>query len=137
MNKTHSAGTTCGSARCQAHPYMIGHQMSRSGLRSRAITRTYVAIAVVGATFCATLMVLPSEGAVAKIGPGYGRMQPIDEGKPERVAYSVPYSIPARSQAPQAKPVRIIAEPVVAQLAPPLVIAAAQPSYIRDIHRVY
>ena len=109
--------------------------MSRSGLRSRAFTRTYVAIAVVSATFCATLMVMPSESAVAKIGPGYSRMQPINEGKPERVAYSVPYSIPARSQA--AKPVRIISEPVVAQLAPPLVITTAESSYSRDIHRVY
>jgi hypothetical protein len=116
---------------------MIGHPMSRPGLRSRAMNRTYFATAVVGATFCATLMVMPSDGAVEKIGPGYARMQPIDEGKPERVAYSVPYSIPARPQAPKAKPVRIIAEPVVARLAPPLVIAAAQPSYSRDIHRVY
>jgi hypothetical protein len=116
---------------------MIGHQISRPGLRSRATTRTVAAIAVVGAAFCATLMVMPSEGAVEKIGPGYGRMQPINEGKPERVAYSVPYVIPARSQAPKAKPVRAIVEPVVAQLAPPLVIAAAQPSYSRDIHRVY
>jgi hypothetical protein len=116
---------------------MIGHQMSRPGLRSRATTRTVVAIAVVGAAFCATLMVMPSEGTVEKIGPGSARMQPINEGKPERVAYSVPYVIPARSQAAKAKPVRIIAEPVVAQLAPPLVIATVQPSYGRDRHRVY
>jgi hypothetical protein len=111
--------------------------MSRHGLRSRAFTRMYAAVAVVGAAFCAALTVLPSEGAVQKIGPGYARMQPIDQGKAEKVSYSVPYSIPARSEAPKAKPVRIIAEPVVAQLTPPLVIAAAQPSYIRDIHRVY
>jgi hypothetical protein len=116
---------------------MIGHPMSRSGPRSRGITRTHFAIAVVGATFCATLMVLPSQRAGEKIGPGYGRMQPINEGKPESVAYSMPSAIPARLAAPKAKPLRVIAEPVVAQLPPPLVIATAQPSYSRDIHRVY
>ena len=64
--------------------------MSRPGLRSRAITYTYAAVALVGA-FVAALMVMPSEGAVEKIGPGYARMQPIDEGKAEKVTYSVPY----------------------------------------------
>jgi hypothetical protein len=111
--------------------------MSRPGLCSRAITRTSFAFAVVGATFCATLMVIPSGGTVEKVGPGYGRMQPINEGKPEKIVYSVPYSIPVRSPAPKAKPARVIAEPVVAQLAPPLVIATAHPSYSRDIHRAY
>jgi hypothetical protein len=115
---------------------MIGHQMSRPGLRSRAITYTYAAVALVGA-FVAALMVMPSEGAVEKIGPGYARMQPIDEGKAEKVTYSVPYSVPVRSHAPEVKPVRVIAEPVVAQLAPALRIAAEQPSYSVDIHRVH
>src|SRR4029079_6310370 len=135
--KRHSSGTTCGPTRCKAHPYMIGHQMSRSGLRSRAITRTYVAVAIVGATFCATLMLMPNEGALEKIGPGYSRMQPINLGKPERVYYSTTYSIPVRPPAPTAKPVRVITEPVVAQLASPFIIATSQPSYSRDIHRVY
>jgi hypothetical protein len=113
---------------------MIGPKMSRSGLRSRAITRTYIAIAVVGAMFCGALMVLPSEGAAQKIGPGYGRMQPIDLGKPERVTYSAPYSIPTRSQA---KPVRAVAEPAGVKQLAALVIATSQPLYSRDTHRVY
>ena len=111
--------------------------MGRLGLRSRAITHTYAAVVAVGAAFCATLMVMTSEGIVEMIGPGYARMQPIDKGKAEKVTYSVPYSIPVKSHAPKVQPVRVIAEPVVAQLAPALVIAATQPLYNRDIHRVY
>jgi hypothetical protein len=118
---------------------MIGQQMSRHGLRSRAFTWTFGAVAVVGAAFCAALMVIPSEGAVQKIGPGYAHMQPIDHGKAEKIAYSVPYSIPVR-HAPKTKPVRAIADPVLAEffaVSPPVMVAVAQPSYSRDIHRVY
>jgi hypothetical protein len=104
----------------------------RSGLRSRAITQTYVTIAVIGAPFCAAWMVVPSEGAPQKIGPGYARMQPIDLGKPERVTYSTPYSIPTRSQA---RPVRVVVKAAEAQLTA-LVIATSQP-FSRDTHRVY
>jgi hypothetical protein len=113
--------------------------MSRQGLRSRARTYTFAAVAVVGASFCAALMVTPSGSTVQKIGPGYARMQPIDEGKAEKVAYSVPYSIPARPHASKAKAVRIVRDPVLAEFfgaSAPLVVAAAQPPYSRD-HRVY
>jgi hypothetical protein len=112
--------------------------MSRHGLRSRALTYTFAAVAVVGGSFCAALMVMPSGSTVQKIGPGYARMQPIDEGKAEKVAYAVPYSIPA-PHASKAKAVRFVRDPVLAEFfggSAPLVVATAQPPYSRD-HRVY
>jgi hypothetical protein len=118
---------------------MIGHQMSRHGPRSRAFTPVYVAGAVVVAAFCAALMVIPSED-VEKIGPGYAHMQPIDYGKAEKVAYSVPYTKPVYSHSPKAKPVPVIADPILAEFvgaSSPVIVAAVPLSYSPDIHRIY
>jgi hypothetical protein len=119
---------------------MIGHEMRRLGLRSRAFSPIYAVVAVLGAAFCAALVVIPGEAAIQKIGPGNARMQPINYGKAEKAAYSVPYSIPAHSQT-KAKPVRVVADPVLAEFfgasSPLTVAAAAQPSFSGDIHRIY
>lgn len=78
------------------------------------------ALIVLGMGFAAT-MALTGGSPSDKIGPGYGRMQPIDLGKPDKVISIPPYSIPIRGQTSAVKraPPKTIEE-LIAESAPPL-----------------
>ena len=122
--------------------------MTLSGLRTRALLSScayvFVVIALVSVAVTATLALSPnqreseSKVPVAKIGPGYARMQPIDEGKPEKVLYTKPYSIPVRAHVVASKRAAPSIETLIAQTAPPVYVAVVQPSYSApDFHRIY
>jgi len=127
--------------------------MPVSGLRARALlfscAYVFVVVALVSVAVTATLALSPSHkdplskvtvAPVSKIGPGYARMQPIYEGKPDKVLYTTPYYIPVRAHFVVSKrpaPLRSI-EAVIAPPAIPVHMAVAQPSYSApDFHRIY
>ena len=95
--------------------------------------------------FVATMALTSGESAsaatnqvrVGKIGPGYGRMQPLDLGKPEKVAYPTPYyphvTAPTVLRTRQPAPSAIVS-PLPS---PPMVIADVAQSRAPDIHRIY
>jgi hypothetical protein len=131
---------------------MIGRHMPRIGQGSRVLLNScayaLVVFAVVGGSFAAALVVLPSQNGTAtqvaaKIGPGYGHMREIDFGRPEKPVYTAHATvarsivITAKRAAPQATlPIFSIIAP--AESPSPLVVAVAQPPYsVTDIHRVY
>jgi hypothetical protein len=99
-------GTVCRLARCPGHPYMIGRQMNRLGMRSRALWSScaylFAVSALIGGAICGAVALSPipevnaAEIVGGKIGPGYGRMKPIDLGKPEKVIDVAPYRMPVR-----------------------------------------
>jgi hypothetical protein len=124
--------------------------MTRLGPGSRVLIGTcayvFMAVSVVGGAFFTTMALTTVENgsvstraSVGKIGPGYGRMQPADFGKPDKVTYSVPYhpqAAPRASRIDQPAPSTIAAP---ATPAPPMVIARADRSTDSrpDIHRAY
>jgi hypothetical protein len=126
---------------------MIGNAMTRLGSSSRVLLGTcayvVVAVSVVTAAFVATMALTHGKSAsaatvqasVGKIGPGYGRMQPLDLGKPDKVAYATPHyphgAAPAVLRARQPGP---IARP---SPLPPTMVAEAAQSRSPDVHRVY
>jgi hypothetical protein len=126
---------------------MIGNAMTRLGSSSRVLLGTcayvVVAVSVVTAAFVATMALTHGKSAsaatvqasVGKIGPGYGRMQPLDLGKPDKVAYATPHyphgAAPAVLRARQPSP---IARP---SPLPPTMVAEAAQSRSPDVHRVY
>ena len=127
-------------------------KMARLGRSSRflicSFSYVFVAVSVIGVAFFATMALMPVESAVAagpqvpvgKIGPGYARMQPVDFGKPEKVAYSTPYY--PRVVSPRMPTLAKPAPSNIAALvtAPPktIIAEAVQSSYSRpDVHRVY
>jgi hypothetical protein len=125
--------------------------MTRLGPGLRALIGTFayvfVAVSVVGGAFFTTMALTIVENAAAsvrapvgKIGPGYGRMQPADFGKPEKVAYSAPYHpqvAPRGSRMDRPVPSMIAA--LTAAPAAPMAIARADRSADSrpDIHRAY
>jgi hypothetical protein len=121
--------------------------MTLPGQRSRALIGAcaYVAgitvllgVAVTAALAYSTENV-PKVAALAKIGPGYARMQPINEGKPEKVLYTTPYTIPARAHVvASAKRAPSSIEAPIAQSAPSVRVAAVEaPRSTPDFHRIY
>ena len=122
-----------------------------AGLRSRVLLSTcaYVfAIAlVVGGAFSATIALTaayasgePPQVSVGKIGPGYARRQPVNLGKPEKVAESTPYRPhTAKSGASRDKQLRPIIAARQSTTEPPMKIAeAAQSTYRRpDFQRIH
>jgi hypothetical protein len=89
--------------------------------------------------FATAMALTPSEAPSNKIGPGYARMQPINQGRPDAVIYIPPYSIPVRARAEAVKrpPVNNIAD-LSTEIPAPVVVATTPASYIRpDIHRIY
>ena len=110
---------------------------SKSALKTCAYG--FAALAVLVGTGFATTITLTRDAPGGKIGPGYARMQPIDMGKPDKVVSIPPYSIPVKTRVAAAKrtPAKSI-ESLIAESAPPLVVAVAPPSYFRpDAHRIY
>lgn len=152
-------GTCQAFARCEAHPYMIGSHMNRMSQRSRALLSTcvylFAVVSIIGGAFAATTVLSSSNPVLAasadtpakKIGPGYARMQPVDLGKPEKIAYSPPHdphsaTPPALSPRRPPPAVRAAITPIMVapvSIAAPLTIAeAVRPAYTPpDIHRIY
>ena len=121
--------------------------MTLSGLRTRALLSScayvFMVIALVSVAVTATLALSPnqkeseSKVSVAKIGPGYARMQPIYEGKSEKVLYTTPYSFPVRAPVVASKRAPSI-ETSIARPPTPVHVAVVQPSYSApDFHRIY
>jgi hypothetical protein len=126
---------------------MIGNAMTRLGSSSRVLLGTcayvVVAVSVVAGAFGATMALTQGKSAsaaivqasVGKIGPGYGRMQPLDLGKPDKVTDATPYyphgAAPAVLRTRQPGP---IARP---SPLPPTMVAEAAQSRSPDVHRVY
>ena len=123
--------------------------MTRLGPRSRVPLSTCAyAVAAVSVAFFAAMALVPDKSAeaasaqasVQKIGPGYARMQPVDLGKPEKIAYSTPYyprvAIPSASRSMEPAPSTVAAPLIQAPSQP--VAAAARTAFSRpDIHRAY
>ena len=119
--------------------------MTLPGQRSRALIGTCAYVAgitvllgvAITAAFAYSTDNVPKVAAVTKIGPGYARMQPINEGKPEKVLYTTPYTIPARVVA-KAKHAPSSIEALIPQLAPSVRVAEAEaPRFTHDFHRIY
>ena len=119
-----------------------------SGVLLSTCAYLFVAVSVIGGAFFVTMALTPIEGASAaraqapgaKIGPGYARMQPVDLGKPEKVAYSAPYYPHVTSRAAritQPAPSMVTA-PVMTAAPRIMIVEAVQSSYSRpDVHRVH
>jgi hypothetical protein len=103
-----------------------------------AIVSVPILAAVAAFVICG--MMMSNAEAVRKIGPGYARMQPINLGRPEKIAYSTPYymrvAAPLASRANHLAPSNIATLTTASSL---VIVAEAVPSsYSRpDIHRVY
>ena len=121
--------------------------MTLQGLRSRALIGTCAYVfgitALVGvaatAAFAYSTGDVPQVAAVTKIGPGYARMLPINEGKPEKVLYTTPYTIPVRANAVASAPRPSSSiEALIAQSAPSVRVAVVEaPRFTPDFHRIY
>jgi hypothetical protein len=120
--------------------------MTHLGQRSRTSFAMFAyvlgATAVIGlgvsAAFAFSSESVPPAAAVTKIGPGYGRMQPIDLGRPEKVINATRYTIPVRVQVAGAKRAPTSIETLIAPSAPPVHIAAVEaPRFAPDLHRIY
>jgi hypothetical protein len=73
------------------------------------------------------------------IGPGYAHMQPINEGKPDKVLYTTPYTMPARTHVvAKAKHVPSSIEALIAQSGLSVCVAeVGAPRFPPDLHRIY
>ena len=111
-----------------------------------ACTYVFVAVAVIGgASFAAISLTAGQDAALreqspsGKIGPGYARMPPINQGKPEKTAAFTPYTRPVANHGvwKQVAPANVA--PVAENTGLPLTLAAVSPSSYSpaDIHRVY
>jgi hypothetical protein len=118
-------------------------KISTPRIATRASISAIVAVPVLAglAAFLISGMMESKAAPVGKIGPGYARMQPVDLGKPDKIAYSTPYhsrvATPPVSRTNQPAP-SMIAAPVKTPAPPMMIAEAPQSRYSRpDIHRVY